>query len=852
MERPAHPSEAAINSVEWNFGDPFEIRRRQWPADEGSATASADPSAPFEVESYGATTSDFYVAIILLVARNTSGCSLSVHNPLEFGFTFTEDSVSCGLPEFGPHASGTAELHDGKDWRLKVRAAASDGLASQVATGYVTAQAGDTFTVFSDGTPVPVSLRLRQERDIQNMPFAWLRFEVEIVKPGPPQSAVFYRCWEHGNVSSSGSCVKISSPGELLKLDEIPIGSFPPGTRLRMQTALEGVTESGGCCGSLVDPKEAEAEVSVSLCSTLAAGVLQGASTARGACDTGDLRLVSVEPIQAVEGAPLIAGKDAVIAVDIESTFEQPVVARIDFSIQEPPFGERLWSEEIVIPDCPGPKRFYFPRPSPATSACEPDFALEGLRAHGLEPIAGGASFGLTATASSEANESDSTNNDAASSAYPVKDTLFSMVYTQVECPRSGSCATDPLDYGSIPPFELSDAVTFGDLQVSGSFPVSDGGFSSPFCKDAVGRDCRVSGDSRKCTGSDTDLSMCAGMRSDFARARVDARAFQPSMQRVVLLLPKDYLLYHRFRNNSGWFFPGINDLAVVKAESPSGNNPFALHFNTIPHELVHSFGSLAHVPTSPDPGYWVGCRPGFPRCEAGTTNLMNPAAAEPPQAWIDEPTYAGLLLPQLKVGVDPTVLDITGTWKRNGSVEIDFMLEFPGGIASPVVGSGTGAIELMDDAGGVLVTRSVDLDFRFQSEDEHSTILSSDVGMIGVALDYPPETAIVRFRDADRVILEIDPLSRTLRDAIRAIPDRGYAKNPAERRAALLAKVGALEGLIAKKKFLPAVESLEKDIRDKVEKWIIEYQGQPSELSKTKVLEQIDRVSARLSVREK
>ena len=65
-----------------------------------------------------------------------------------------------------------------------------------------------------------------------------------------------------------------------------------------------------------------------------------------------------------------------------------------------------------------------------------------------------------------------------------------------------------------------------------------------------------------------------------------------------------------------------------------------------------------------------------------------------------------------------------------------------------------------------------------------------------------------------------------------------------------MLAKVEVLEKMLAKKQFHAALEKLENDIRDKIEKWIVLYEGQPDELSKAKVLAQVDQVANRIRSR--
>lgn len=65
--------------------------------------------------------------------------------------------------------------------------------------------------------------------------------------------------------------------------------------------------------------------------------------------------------------------------------------------------------------------------------------------------------------------------------------------------------------------------------------------------------------------------------------------------------------------------------------------------------------------------------------------------------------------------------------------------------------------------------------------------------------------------------MIEINPNSKLLHDAVDSIPDHGFINNPEQRRNALHNKINAVEKMIKEGNYKGAVNILEFDVRDKL-----------------------------------
>lgn len=801
-------------------------------------------------------TAEFNVGVILLVASNALEppfqCHESHNNPLLFGETFDTDVASCGPREAGPWSEGTVMLRDGKDWRLHVRGAASDGTTDAVATGFVNAQWRDVFTVVPPATdptsPVPAFVRFQNVWDIENAPFSFLRFEIEVIRfAGSQQIPVLLYCQDYGSSPSGRQCPRDARSGAHTSLAELPLGTFPPGTRFRVSATLDAVAESGGDFGTLADPKVAEAEVSISLCSRITDGLLLGASGAAGACTpAGDVRVRSVEPVQSVFGAPLIAGKDTVIAVDVESSFADPIDAEIQVTV-DTPFGPQTLSSLVTVPaGCPSSKRFYLPHPTSPVSPCDPSETTSGMLAEGLAPVTG-QDYRIAAALVPPEPDEDPSNDVFPPVSHPVKTTGMRLGYAGVLCSGCSPAA--------VPPAQYTAAVSASNTWMTAMYPLSPDGFRGDRCLIAgvLGADCVILG----------DTTVQAGMLRDLDDSFRTVSRADPLVERVIALVPAGYFPYHGGSPITGGLtLPGYGDdrTSLVNAAKAAGALFPGIAVPVVPHEIAHQVlpvgwnGGFDHYgfpaaapPEVPPIGYFVGC------CEVPATaqNLMEAdLRRQPPDLWIDQPTYAEIL-PSVLLLPDPAILLITGFETRAGEIQVRSMDELPAGRPSPTH-PGDHFIDLLDDAGRVLSTTSVTAPFKGIVEGAGDyDIIEFDRQSISIKLAYPPETARIRWRIHERVLHEMDPVPQTLRTAIELLPDRAFVKNPSQRRTAVLAKVDAFGTMLEKKAFEGALQKLRSDLRPRIEEWIAEFViDDAGQLNKAALLDLVDRVEARVEAR--
>jgi hypothetical protein len=217
-----------------------------------------------------------------------------------------------------------------------------------------------------------------------------------------------------------------------------------------------------------------------------------------------------------------------------------------------------------------------------------------------------------------------------------------------------------------------------------------------------------------------------------------------------------------------------------------------------------------------------------------------------PPETWIDNASYQ-LLLGELKVLPDPTILDISGMVTRGGVVTIKRISEFPEGKVSPTHGGKGFAVVVLGPNDEILAEHEGSENFDVPTSDPRP--MSWSTLPIGLSIEYPPSATAVEFRRGGTVLLRIDPLAWSLRTAIQSIPDRGFEKNPTERRKALLAKVDAIEEALGDRAYQGVLQQLDQDLRNAVSKWLLPTYADPKPLESTQssVLDKIDRVKARL-----
>ena len=575
--------------------------------------------------------------------------------------------------------------------------------------------------------------------------------------------------------------------------------------------------------------------MSVSLCSTVAGVVIQGASGFAGDC-AGDIRFASVpEVVQSV-------------------------------------FGEFTQSVTIAA-NCPS-KRFYFPQPDPAfEDDCTVSSPALGMLAPPLpaigeiDPIVVGPDLQIimAATPADDVIETDTTNNSQETILYPVKETSLRAYYARVAC-VAGPCTTDAANYGALSDAEYDSGVLWSNRHLLAMYPLSTAGFRPGGCLNATGGGCPpvLPGHSEKCTNGN-DFGTCAGLQADLLDAVREARPF--GTDRVALLFPPSYLVYHGVGDLAGWGNLGapMDKVILAKTEAVTGSGTvnIGVHLPIVPHEFAHTFTLPDLVPPSPIPtphGYWVGCQSELgptANCEvpADGANIMGAHTKSPPGSWIEASGYNTILM-ALTTSLDPSTIFIGGTITKDDIVTVKFVEEFPDGRVDRFP-PGDYNIEFVDEGGTVQSSTSFAVSFENQLVHEfmpdgstRNREMKFSAKLISLALAYPSETASIRFRHGAHVLFEFDPVSRSLKDLIERIPDREFDKNPEQRRKALLNKAATFEKMLSHEKDPAALRKLVADIRRAFEEWLVEIVPVSPERSKEELLASVDRIRLRLEAR--
>lgn len=767
----------------------------------------------------------------------------------EIGRTSAEFIADCGGPFFGPYARGAVSLQtrdEARVWHMEAEAISSfEGSASANVYFF------DVVSVNSAGPGndhddlVHLKLRVPFVGEIENAPGVEYSGFIQVFLLDPATGTIqrFF----------STRFFYESTNGSEGRTEEVDLPAVPVGTRLFINTGfLFALSVSPDVS---TPPKRASVQADFNVCpADLTPGAkITMASGAVGECEAkGDIGVATVDVIQSVAGVAMVAGKDAVVRVDLTNTFTDSVEATVTLDIAQPgiQFSQRV-TETITIPgNCPR-KTYYFPSPI-QQDACGISESLGGLKALGAAPRRG-SPLTVKVNVRTSTPDTDATNDDGESAALPVFETALSIAYGKIECP---AC---PLPTGGVGSAEVAtadmlEAIRWSDRHVLAMFPLAPEGYQSEVITDLAGSLLPIKGS----TSCPPDLSLGCGMDRDMRELVKAARSVDPFVKRIVGFVPPGYFQLHGAP--VGFRVSGVASgiAALVDADFPSGNLS-GRHDPTVPHELVHTLSSRffddVHLPPEAVSGYWVGCRgAGFSSCVVpeSSQNLMVDVGTlqlEPPATWVEFDVYAHNLFPALDVEKDPAVLFLSASWSTGGVVTIEHLVEFPEArVDRPMIDSGNYAIEVVDAAGNILLTHHVHLSFRQFWRGASST--PKNVHGVAFNLEYPLEAASVRFRHHGRIVHSLDPLAGTLREAIAQIPNDGFSKTPKQRRDALLHKVDAFEKAVADGDPAGALEKLRHDIRKHTNDWVVEYPAPPGVLSRARVLRTIDQVDLRLRTR--
>lgn len=827
--------------------------------------ATAGSPADFDSLASAVGSADFGVRILVAAGPDSGSCFEfdETQGPapwfVALGVRSAHNVAACGSPFFGPYAEGSVSVSADREgtgapktaWRLNA-AAVSSG------KGYAESNVNvlDSFRILTTGTnQAQVYLHVEVEGQIagnpsnSGLPLAEYEFFTQFVRKR--QDGTFERLLRGTPVFHRTD----ANYDEAVDLDLPPLES---GSEIIMNSGfLFALAVSNG-----FSVQSAGATAELSLCSRDPKVTIVSASGLTGKCPSeGDLRIASISVIQSVPDADLVAGKDTVVQVDIVSTFKETVDAEIEFSIEQPSIGPpRTFSEMITIPaNCPGPKRYYFPQPIDSPDECATSPTAHGLVELGMEPRFGGI-FTVKATLTPENPDSDPENDTASSPLRVVKETSLLVSYVRIEC-NSPGC------YGSVSDPQYAQAIDWVNAIAPAIFPVTPATFAGTNCTAGNGG-CVVAGSMRGNPGIDLTLDV----RNAFFLGVKE----RPLTRSVLAFIPKNYLATHHI-GGCGWTPLGPNGLKVSLV---SASQLDCMPNESGVHELIHQYQPfttqqddvLSHPSTTPE-GYFVGCpvvHRTLPEAEVfGVDFSMNTFSCEVPKnsvnllahtslaalpkwapvRWLDRTTYAHAVN-ALKNNPDPEILLVDGQISTTGVVEFGKWVQLAGGRTDHSAEPGEYAYRLLDSAGAVVHEETFPVVFLAITD---AGVVPTSAAAISMRLPYPREVARVQFLKNGVVLADHDPLVKTLRDAVAAVPDRAYSKQPAERRNALLNKVGAFEKMMTQKNRTGALQKLRQDIQPHVGEWMVGHDKEsPVEFTKAELLDLINQIAARLEIQAK
>lgn len=232
-----------------------------------------------------------------------------------------------------------------------------------------------------------------------------------------------------------------------------------------------------------------------------------------------------------------------------------------------------------------------------------------------------------------------------------------------------------------------------------------------------------------------------------------------------------------------------------------------------------------------------------------------NAASGPQYEVWITTDRY-NRMLACLKAGaicsagitlVDPEVLLLRGVLLNDGTMLLGPMYDVPAGIPElPPNAGGNFTLKFLASDGSLLSSTSFVLSF---SDVVEGYKVQLDEVPFGFSVALPPATYSIQIQHAGKVLVNVTLDSKLLKSAISSLPDKAFDKNPEQRRNALLNKIDAFGRMLSENNVGGALQKLQNDIKPHVQEWVVDYQeDSPLQLSKTEILQLIDRIIARLS----
>jgi uncharacterized repeat protein (TIGR03803 family) len=284
-------------------------------------------------------------------------------------------------------------------------------------------------------------------------------------------------------------------------------------------------------------------------------------------------------------------------------------------------------------------------------------------------------------------------------------------------------------------------------------------------------------------------------------------------------------------------------------------------HWESVPHELGHSYG-LTHPwdnssvnpcwfppgPPTSGPGYWIEKNIPITNLDSLMSWVRQVPVFPSPTQWISAPDYQRLLTQEFSLThADPEVLLVAGVMYRDGHVELAPSYRLQSG--TPREGtSGQFSLQVLDSANQIISRSGFEVSFTGFDERPGDP---SDLDAVPFTVEsaYPAGATAIQLVRNGSVLVRVNIATKLLRDAIAALPDAAFTRNPTQMRNALLNKVDAFDVQLAGGAKAGASKKLKNDIRKSLTDWLVDSYVTHSKLEYTKqqVLDLVDELLGRL-----
>ena len=495
----------------------------------------------------------------------------------------------------------------------------------------------------------------------------------------------------------------------------------------------------------------------------------------------------------------LVAGKPAVVGVDIVSSVK-------DYTNQTPVVVEATLHGQVVA------------RETLPIGAIDPlGFHVDLFEADGVRfapSTPGPGILTVTVDASNSVAETDETDNRIE-------------LRVDVKPTRALSIAYVPVTRNILGPlYEFETTVDKSNEFIAATYPVA-----------AVNS-------GRQDATYEADALPVIGLHDDILK--VGVWGCLAGFEKAIGVVPSTYFPYHAKKKVNGVSFCNFSGGLVEEG-----------YWTVAAHELGHMFGLRCDPEEyESDPpgilsnGFWVDRR--IPVSSVPCFMGFSPDPRTLDTRWIDVDDYKALFRALRTDPVDPEALLVAALVHRDGTVDLRPWYFMPATTLTESVPGGNYAVRVTDAGGSVLWTVEVPVDFRMMVEPTGPEEV--DVAPLLVTIPFPETAVEVQIARDGRVLAAVGPGPKLLVDAISAIPDFGFTKEPRERRNALLNKAEAIARMAAahgkKDQTRGELMKLTRDLRERVESWLVDgyVKTTPLQVEKAEVLRVIDEAALRLA----